>query len=194
MTFFHFLTHLRRTLHIYTVFYCLKICSAPTSWFLILLGHYLYVEMDHGKHLDAGILESPIFPAPDASLWNSSSLIYGKCQVSPQYWTFFSQSYKRWRTVVQFCSHQINFFKVRVVPRPSFKFYLINIVHKLSTICLILLLIILNKKCLKVRGCNELELRWYWASPYCGVLPIKINNKIKYNFEKKNSQNCYPTA
>lgn len=135
------------TTHLYGIF-CLKICSARTSWFLILLGHYLYVEMDHGKHLDAGILESPIFPAPDASLWNSSSLIYGKCQVSPQYWTFFSQSYKRWSFVVQFCSHQINFLKVRVVQRPSFKFYLINIVQKLSTICLILLLIILNKKCL----------------------------------------------
>uniref|UniRef100_A0A8W8HUR7 Tyrosine-protein kinase receptor n=1 Tax=Magallana gigas TaxID=29159 RepID=A0A8W8HUR7_MAGGI len=52
------------------------------------LGHYLYVEMDHGKHLDAGILESPIFPAPDASLWNSSSLIYGKCQLAFYYHMF----------------------------------------------------------------------------------------------------------
>lgn len=77
----------------YAVFHRIKICLALTSWFLILLGHYLYVEMDHGKHLDAGVLESPIFPAADASLWNSSSLIYGKCQASLQYWTFFSQSY-----------------------------------------------------------------------------------------------------
>lgn len=48
---------------------------------LIVVGHYLYVEMDDGGYADAGILQSPFFPAPTASVWDSSSPMYGKCQV-----------------------------------------------------------------------------------------------------------------
>ncbi|XP_078313268.1 leukocyte tyrosine kinase receptor-like isoform X2 [Crassostrea virginica] len=44
-------------------------------------GHYLYVEMDDGGYADAGILQSPFFPAPTASVWDSSSPMYGKCQL-----------------------------------------------------------------------------------------------------------------
>ena len=48
---------------------------------LIVVGHYLYVEMDDGGYADAGILQSPFFPAPTASVWDSSSPMFGKCQV-----------------------------------------------------------------------------------------------------------------
>lgn len=57
------------------------VCSFCRENIAYFSGHYLYVEMDHGKHLDAAILQSPIFPAPVAAVWDSSSAMHGSCQV-----------------------------------------------------------------------------------------------------------------